>query len=361
MKDTILLGNSLTELLVARDSARDIESALVNEQSSLVVISDEQVCSFWQDTCFKDFPWLTVKPGEKSKCLAQAGELWSKMVSLGLTRQSIVVAIGGGVVCDLAGFVAATYLRGVTFHSIPTSLLAMVDASVGGKVGIDLPEGKNLVGQFYPAKRVAVDVNFLATLPAQEWSAGMAEVIKHGILQGPNLWEQILSYRRQAQQDPKLLEELLCSAIAVKVKIVSEDPYETTGLRATLNLGHTFGHAIEWCSEYRLNHGESVALGLLAGLRLSRELELLEEDFERDLLALFQRWELPTSLPLKFDEKLFSWTRLTTALNRDKKNKNGAWCFVLPKQLGKVETLTGPPVEAVRKAYTNLFTQGDQT
>jgi 3-dehydroquinate synthetase len=233
----------------------------------------------------------------------------------------------------------------------------MVDASVGGKVGIDLPEGKNLVGQFYPARIVAVDPRFLSTLPAPEWAAGMAEVIKHGVLEGEPFWSQLCSFRPNHRSDPRLLEELLIQAVMVKVRVVREDPYERTGLRATLNLGHSFGHAVEWCAQFKMSHGEAVALGLLAGLRLSRALNILKDDFEGELMELLQRWELPTVLP-RLEGVSWDWELFTRALGRDKKNKNGQWNFILPVRIGEVTSVTAPPAHLVRAAYQSLQPEG---
>jgi len=276
------------------------------------------------------------------------------MLALGMDRRSALVAVGGGVVGDLAGFAAATYLRGVPFYSIPTSLLAMVDASVGGKVGIDLPQGKNLVGQFYPAKIVAVDPALLATLPEAEWSSGMAEVIKHGILSGGDFWSQLLSFHPADRSQDKKLEALVTAAVRVKVGVVQDDPFEKTGLRATLNLGHSYGHAIEWCSDYGMSHGQAVALGLLAGVRLSRLLGILQEDFEPELSALLERWGLSGTLP-DSDDGRYSWERISLALGRDKKNKDGQWCFVLPQALGRVQLVYGPDRAAVERAFSSLL------
>jgi 3-dehydroquinate synthase len=273
------------------------------------------------------------------------------LISLNFDRRSAVVAVGGGVVGDLGGFVASTFLRGVPFYSVPTSLLAMVDASVGGKVGIDLPEGKNLVGQFYPARVVAVDPELLSTLPLREWSGGMAEVIKHGILSGPELWSLVTGFGPENRGEKERLNHLITEAVGVKVGVVSQDPYERTGLRATLNLGHSYGHAIEWCSGYGLGHGEAVGLGLLAGVRLSKAMGLLQQDFEPELVDVLKRWRLPTVLP---SDDRYTWEALSLALSRDKKNKDGRWCFILPVKVGRVETVEDAPKSMVRDVFLSL-------
>lgn len=354
MQQSVRLGASTTELLLGL-GCRGRFLDLVNTQiEEFVVISDKIVEEAVRPKFLSDKTWLSVPAGEASKCLEQVSFLWSRMVNQGLTRSSGIIAVGGGVVCDLAGFAAATFLRGVPFFALPTSLLAMVDASVGGKVGIDLPEGKNLVGQFYPGRVVAVDSELLTTLPLAEWSSGMAEVIKHGILSGPELWKKITDYRLSDRNDLGKTDELVNHAVAVKVNVVKEDPYEKTGLRATLNLGHSFAHAIEWCTNFDVGHGQAVGLGLLAGLRLSKEMGILEQDFESELLDLLGEWKLPTQLGRE-EYEACSWTKMEMALARDKKNKNGQWCFVLPKALGSVETVFGPPKTAVQRAFSSLI------
>jgi 3-dehydroquinate synthase len=354
MQYTVPLGTASTELLVGRGSSRTLADNLRSQSIRSVVVSDNNVKLAVADRLFSDSEWLVVPAGESSKSLQQTAQLWSRMLALGLDRSASIVAVGGGVVGDLAGFAAATYLRGVSFYSVPTSLLAMVDASVGGKVGIDLPEGKNLVGQFYPARMVAVDPDLLDTLPENEWSAGMAEVIKHGILAGSELWDLLLGFRPGDRGQVDRLESLVTAAVEVKVKVVQEDPYEKTGLRATLNLGHSYGHAIEWCSGFQMNHGQAVGLGLIAGIRLSKKLGLLEDDFEPQLLELLRRWNLPTALSGNGDSR-YSWENMESALGRDKKNRNGEWCFVLPQSIGKVATVYGPPKEAVREAFRGVI------
>lgn len=350
-EQTVPLGASESVLLLGNGCFSRFSEVLRSEVGKFVVLSDENVRGALRHV-FPNEKWYTVPAGEESKSLASAASLWSELTLAGLDRNSAVVAIGGGVVGDLAGFVASTFMRGVPFYSVPTSLLAMVDASVGGKVGIDLPEGKNLVGQFYPAKVIAVDPSLLASLPESEWSAGMAEVIKHAILKGPELWSVVQSFRPDDRAQAETLNTLVSRAVQVKVDVVTQDPYEKTGLRATLNLGHSYGHAIEWCSGYSLSHGEAVALGLVAGLRLSRRLGMLEDDFEQALLGVLKRWKLPTSL--EPDER-YNWEAMTAALGRDKKNKDGRWCFILPVKLGQVRMVLDPDKSLVKDAFESLF------
>lgn len=338
-------GNGCRQALLERLSA---------EARRVVAVSDRQVETALRAQLGVDWDWLVVEAGESSKCLQVASDLWSRLCLMGADRNTAILAVGGGMVGDLAGFVAGTYLRGLPFYSLPTSLLAMVDASVGGKVGIDLPEGKNLVGQFYPARAVAIDPELLETLPEAEWASGMAEVIKHGILQGDPLWHTLLACpREQLMQDRARREQVLAEAVEVKLRVVSQDPYERTGLRATLNLGHTFGHALEWCSSYRLRHGEAVGLGMLAAVRLSRSLAILEQDLEPGLLELLQRWSLPVTLPDP-QHGPWAWEAITRAFDRDKKSSAGAWNFILPIRAGVVRSVSAPDPGLVRAAVESL-------
>lgn len=356
---TVSLGRSRSELYQGHGCRHALLERLSQQRCRLVVISDRAVETAWRSRFEEGIPWLVVPSGEESKCLEVASQLWSQLCELGADRQTALLALGGGMVCDLAGFVAGTYLRGLPFYSMPTSLLAMVDASVGGKVGIDLPEGKNLVGQFYPAKAVAIDSEFLESLPPSEWASGMAEVIKHGILQGAPLWDSLLTATPQTLTVPAERERFLVEAVEVKLQVVTEDPYEETGLRATLNLGHTFGHALEWCSQYRLRHGEAVGLGLLAAVRLSRMLGRLDDDFEPALVSLLQRWSLPVWLP-EPSHPQWDWDGISQALGRDKKSSGGAWNFLIPRGLGRVESVSAPDAALVRAAVASLQTPSSQ-
>ncbi|MEJ5226106.1 MAG: bifunctional shikimate kinase/3-dehydroquinate synthase, partial [Anaerolineales bacterium] len=206
------------------------------------------------------FHQIILPPGEEQKNAATLQGLWRQFLEAGLDRKSTVLALGGGVIGDLTGFAAATFMRGVPWVNIPTSLLAMVDASLGGKTGIDLPEGKNLAGAFYPPRLVLVNPSVLKTLPVAEFRSGLAEVVKHGVIGDPELfalcaqgWDAVQSH----------LDDVIQRAMAVKIRIVEADPYER-GVRAALNLGHTVGHAVEAVSNFTIRHGEAVAIGMAA-------------------------------------------------------------------------------------------------
>jgi len=274
---------------------------------------------------------LTVPAGEASKSLRQANRLFEKLPSLGLDRYSFLIALGGGVVGDLAGFVAASYLRGIALVQIPTSLLAQVDSSVGGKTGVNLPQGKNLVGAFYQPKLVLADTDTLGTLPERELRSGFAEVIKHGAIRDVAFFEWLeREYKRVLALDPEAVAKVVQHCCEIKAEVVSADERES-GLRAILNFGHTIGHAMEALSEYvGVLHGEAIAMGMCCAARLSVKRAGLSEAEAKRLCDLIGASGLPTRLGGSFKlEQLLAAARL------DKKALNGRLRFVLLKHLGE--------------------------
>ena len=270
---------------------------------------------------------LTIPAGEAHKTMATVEELWEGFIRAGLARQSTVVALGGGVVGDLAGFAAGTYLRGVAWVAVPTSLLAMVDASLGGKTGTNLPQGKNLVGVFHPPRLVLADPEALASLPETELRAGLAEVLKAGVIGDPALfalcsqgWEAVLAS----------LEEIVRRAAAVKVKVIQEDPFEE-GPRMALNFGHTVGHALEAASGFRLRHGEAVAIGMVVETRLAERLGLAESGLTEEIVTVLRGLGLPTRVPVDLDQ-----AAIYRAMQRDKKRTPERLRFSLPTRVGEV-------------------------
>lgn len=261
--------------------------------------------------------------GEIHKTLETVRDLYDQFVAAGLARDSAIVALGGGVVGDVAGFAAATYMRGVALVQAPTTLLAMVDSSVGGKTAVDLPAGKNLVGAFKQAELVLADLDTLETLPPAELRSGLAEAIKHGVIAAPALFEHF--ERGGSATEPWALAE----AIQVKVDVVEEDPYEQ-GQRAVLNLGHTFGHALEKLSDFRLRHGDAVSIGMVAAARLAVALGLAERALAERIGACLRLHGLPTALPAHAPETIWE------AMGSDKKKLGGRLRFVLPRAIGDV-------------------------
>lgn len=281
------------------------------------------------DWSWNESPLLIVPAGEASKSLAQTEKLYAKLSEHRVDRATWLVAVGGGVVGDLAGFVAATYLRGLPLVQVPTSLVAQVDSSLGGKVGVDLPTGKNLVGSFYPARLVYLDTNLLETLPQHEWNSGMAEVLKHALLDGEAHWQYLEQLETPLSGPDR--HQMVQRSRQVKLEVVATDPLEQ-GIRAHLNLGHTLAHAIESAQNYSgWNHGQAVGFGLRAALRLSQSKLGLAPHWEDRLVAQLQRYQLPWQRPeLEFSQ-------LTDFLHRDKKNQHGQLRFVLLAAPGQAE------------------------
>lgn len=307
-----------------------------NPGSPVALVSDQNVQKWYLPTLEQallahDFLVgnAILPAGESSKTITGIMHLWDSFLTGGLERGSLVLALGGGVVSDLAGFATATYLRGVRWVALPTTLLAMCDASLGGKTGIDLPQGKNLVGAFHSPSLVVADPLVLNTLPDVELRNGLAEVAKHGVIGDPVLFD-LLSKGWNSVHDH--LPEIIRRAIAVKVRVICEDPFER-GPRAVLNLGHTIGHALELLSNYRLRHGEAVAIGMAQAARLSVQEGLAQAELVDQISETLHILGLPTELPEATDRQA-----LLQAMQRDKKRAQGKLRFVLPVKVGEVKT-----------------------
>ena len=276
---------------------------------------------------------ITVTAGETAKSLKSVQRCYDQLAAHRLERKSFIVALGGGVVGDLAGFVAATYLRGIPFVQVPTTLLAQVDSSVGGKTGVNLRAGKNLVGAFYQPRLVLCDLDTLQTLPEREFRAGLAEVIKYGIIYDAKLFAQLeRNLPRLIKREPKTLAAVIARCCEIKAEVVSKDETEG-GLRAILNFGHTIGHAIENSVGYgKFLHGEAIAIGQVAAAKLSQKiLGLPQRDVER-IENLFQRAGLPVQIRLNSVQR----KKLFTAMMLDKKVSGGEIKFVLAQKIDKV-------------------------
>ena len=276
---------------------------------------------------------LTVPAGEKSKSWAAVGRCHDQLAAHRLERRSFIVALGGGVVGDLAGFVAATYLRGIDFVQVPTTLLAQVDSSVGGKTGVNLRAGKNLVGAFHQPRLVLCDLATLDSLPDREFRSGLAEVIKYGIIRDPALFRRLeRDLDRLVARDPDTLGAVVARCCAIKAEVVGADETES-GLRAILNFGHTVGHAIENSSGYGHHlHGEAISIGQVAAADLSVALTGLKPSDADRIRVLFERAGLPVTLPLNPART----RRLLQAMRLDKKVSDGEVRFVLAERIGSV-------------------------
>ena len=295
--------------------------------------------------------FLTVPPGEVSKSIDMAVQLWRELIIRGADRKSFVVAVGGGMVGDLAGFVAATYARGVPFFQVPTSLLAQVDSSVGGKVAVNLPEAKNMVGVFYQPRGVLIDIATLDTLPEREYLSGLAEVVKYGVILDGEFFAFLeANTEGLRRRDPELLQVVVERCCRLKADIVEQDEREETGLRAVLNYGHTFGHAIETLTGYEaFLHGEAVAMGMMCAARLAERLGMIGPDLFQRQQNLLKALELPTKLP-KLDI-----SSMLAVMRHDKKAQAGQLRFVLPRSLGHVELVGGVPGEIVQQVLEEMM------
>ena len=310
-----------------------------------VIVTDQHVARFHAEHVLSSLRnaalapnVLTIPAGEAYKNLETVQTLWHGFLGYGLDRKSTVIALGGGVIGDIAGFAAATYMRGVNWVCLPTTLLSMVDASLGGKTGFDLPEGKNLIGAFYPPKLVLADPQLLKTLPEQEFISGMAEVVKHGIIADPELFDIC---RRGLDCVRENLELVVKRAMAVKIKIIEEDPYEK-GFRAALNLGHTVGHAVELVSRFQLRHGEAIAIGMAAEAKYAERIGLAKSGVAEEIMSVLTALGLPVRIPDHLPPE-----QILRAMRVDKKKHASRIRFALPAEVGRVELVDVTDLESV--------------
>lgn len=302
-----------------------------------IIVTDENVAKYHLEK-IQGVKSIVIPAGEEHKNLQTVSRLWQAFLENRLDRKSTVIALGGGVVSDMAGFAAATYMRGIDWIAIPTTLLAMVDASLGGKTGIDLPEGKNLVGSFHPPKLVLADPSLLLTLPERELTSGMAEVVKHGIISEPELFEMC---NRGMGWVKNNLEKVVKRAMAVKIKIIEEDPYEK-GFRAALNLGHTVGHAVELVSGFELRHGEAISIGMVAEAKYAERIGIAGMGLADKIAETLSNLGLPVEIPVELPHE-----EIIRAMRVDKKKNAKAIRFALPAEIGRVELVEVTDLESV--------------
>ncbi len=320
------------------------ERCAVVTDANVAPLFGEAVCASLCEANFRP-ELITVAPGESSKSLAQAGALCEQLGAAGLDRSSFLVSLGGGVIGDLAGFVASIYLRGIPYLSLPTTLLAQVDGCIGGKTGVNSGAGKNMIGAFHHPALVVADLETLGTLPPRIWHEGFAEVIKHGIIHDAELFA--LAAQPAAPAD---LASLVERNLAIKGAIVAADEREQADVRALLNFGHTIGHAIEYAAGFgRILHGEAVSLGLLAAAAVSVRRAGLPLGEKERIRAALAAHHLPTALPADFPrEKIF------TALARDKKFENGRIRFVVAHEIGRASVSREVTLEDLEAAVDEL-------
>ena len=336
----------------------------------VLLITDKNVSEHYAGICrqsllregFKPFT-VVLEGGEGDKSLHSASRLYSFALEEGLDRSSVVMALGGGVIGDLAGFVAATYMRGIPFVQVPTTLLAMVDSSIGGKVAVNHPRGKNLIGAFYQPLMVLTDLDTLKSLPPREFSAGLAELVKYGIILDESLFEQFEHFaQRSAAQgesrgniflslDNHRLLKLITKAVLLKGNIVTRDEKEE-GLRRILNFGHTFGHALEQATSYEYYlHGEAVAVGMMAATRLAVSMDIIEVKTARRILNLLIKLNPPPP------PRGLTLEAVAKALMADKKKEGDDLVFILPSKIGKTVICKSPPLKYVEGAMNDYFRQ----
>jgi 3-dehydroquinate synthase len=309
-------------------------AALVVTDSHLAALAIPQPLAAGLSDLGIETSTVVLPPGESSKSLAQAARLFDELVARNADRHTVIVAAGGGVIGDLSGFVAATYARGVNLIMVPTTLLAQVDSSVGGKVGVNHPAAKNIIGAFHQPVGVWIDTDTLRTLPPRELRSGMAEVVKYGMILDAELFARV-----EATAEPILdrqdavLRPIIAQSCRLKAGVVAQDEREETGLRATLNFGHTIGHAIEAVAGYDgpYQHGEAVAIGMAAESRIALRLGWIGPPVVERLVGLLERLRLPTRA------QGLNPQRLLAAMGRDKKSQGGRVRFVLPRAIGRVE------------------------
>lgn len=324
------------------------------------VVSDDNVADLYSQTVLGslqkagiDGQLLTVRPGEASKRLPVVEKLYEDLFNHDAERRDIIIALGGGVVGDLAGFVAATFKRGLPYIQVPTSLLAMVDSSVGGKTGVNHPRGKNMIGAFYQPALVYADVAVLATLPRREWGCGLAETVKHAAIRDKDFFAYLEAKSETILDlDGPALIELVARNCQIKAAVVAQDEREAN-LRGILNYGHTIGHAIETVLAQRdYHHGEAVALGMVAAGRLALDRGLTEPADAQRVIGLLKAFTLPTSLPGPLPVE-----QLYQAMRQDKKVQQGRIKFVLLRGLGACEFVTDLTEAQLKAAIESLVQQ----
>jgi shikimate kinase/3-dehydroquinate synthase len=312
----------------------------------VAIITDCNVGPRFAKSCGPVDVIVEVSPGQRNKNLTTVQSICEQLIESGFGRNGTIIGLGGSVIIGLAGFVSAVYMRGVDCIHCPTTLLAMIDTSIGGKAGINLPQGKNLIGAFKQPKAVIADVATLQSLPQSEFACGMAEVIKHGLIAGGKLFQEIEGrswlWESESLQPPlSKLQELVAQAIQVKVQVVQEDPFEK-GRRAVLNLGHTFAHAIELASDHMVKHGEAVAMGLVAAANLSQRLKFCGPELQERIESILKVTGLPTRIP-----SYVQLQRVMEAMRKDKKASSGRIRFVLLRKVGEAFVADAVPPQKV--------------
>ena len=340
------------EVVIGPGASRDPNVVAQLNSRPALIVTDENVAANWLDelrTLLPSAHALVLPAGEAFKTLATVSAIWSKLADIRAGRDAVLVALGGGVVGDMTGFAAACWMRGIDFVQVPTTLLAQVDASVGGKTAIDLPAGKNLVGAFHQPIAVLADTDMLATLPMREFSSGFAEIVKVALLVETDFLDWLeINLDALNRRVPESLIEAVRRSCLIKADIVSADERDR-GVRALLNLGHTFAHALERVTAYeRFLHGEAVAIGLVLAAALSETHFGLDPGTRLRVVRLLARFGLPTTLPADVDSD-----EMIEAMRLDKKHAHAHWRLVLLQHIGKATVVEFPDAAPVRRVLTD--------
>lgn len=326
-------------------------------EAAHVVVSDRNVAGVFASRGFDVSQWITLEPGEASKNLHELSRVWSQFAARRVNRKTKIVAVGGGVVGDLVGYAAASYLRGVPFIQVPTTLLAQVDSSVGGKVAIDLPEGKNLVGAFYPPSEVWIDTSLLSSLPEREFRSGMAEVIKYGWILDARLLESLET--GPLSVDSSRLQSVVERCVELKRQVVEADEFETLGVRAKLNFGHTIGHAIEQVTQYQVyTHGEAISIGMVAETMVAEKLGVAPAGISGRVRTGLVAHGLPVALNAIQKDALNSES-IIQAMRLDKKADNAGIHMALVFQPGESGLVHSVSESLIKEVITQLWNESE--
>ena len=355
-KNVVSVGRHRYRVLIGLGLLKQLGATLRQHlpRKTCAIISDKNVAPLFADRVKQRLTaagfqpiLITIPAGEQSKTLEQAGAICDQMIAAGLDRQSFVIGLGGGVVGDISGFVAAIYHRSIPHVQIPTTLLAMVDSSIGGKTGVNTRDGKNLTGAVHHPSVVIDDLDVLKTLPPREFNQGFAEIIKHAVIADAKMFRKLQSW---GASEGLGLQALIKRNIKIKSRIVAKDERDRTGERALLNFGHTVGHAIERAGDYRkFLHGEALSLGIVAACAISIRRAGLAPDQRDAIVDLLRQFELPTTLPKNFSrEKIFD------ALPHDKKFEAGKVRFVVMPRIGVAHLANDVTLDDIREAVKDL-------
>lgn len=345
---SIHIGSGILPLL---KSDKTVQSA-----SSIVIITDSNVARHWLEPIIKVLSGkkiitICINPGEMFKTIDTLKIIWKKILEGRVDRSSVVITLGGGVMCDIGGFAAGTYMRGIPVVHIPTTLLAQIDASVGGKTAIDFCDIKNSIGVFHQPSTVIIDIQMLQTLPHRQIVSGFAEIVKHAVIADQSLFDFLLKKKVDEISNEEWIE-IIRRSINVKKRIVEQDETEKNGVRKQLNFGHTVGHAIESLSLKTLNpllHGEAVAIGMVAETRMSRHAGLISQEDEEVIISAITQWGLPT------DISVISASQIQRIIRTDKKNKEGIILWSLPMDIGKVKSDIFLSPEIIKKGILSII------